>query len=240
MSSQRRFSGGSSSSRRGNVDPKYVTELDRLPALGENFDETSEPDLDLSAEHDLEASGDVGTGTSPSTQSSSISNKSRTKRSKVLEFFDLQIKPNSNAERPEYIAICKICKNQYSYKQGGTGGGIGTFKKHLLRFHKFDEKTCQPTIIEPTQTQLNPQSGSKPWAFRNDTTRRGLVRFVVRTEQPFTICEKEEFLVYIVQYLQPQYTRISRHTLKKIVCQCTMNIENLLSNTSVILVVGLV
>ncbi|PKA67277.1 Putative AC transposase [Apostasia shenzhenica] len=54
-----------------------------------------------------------------------------------------------------------------------------------------------------------------PWAFRNDKARRGLVRFVVRTEQPFTICEEEGFLEYIVQYLQPQYTRISRHTLKK-------------------------
>ncbi|PKA48469.1 Putative AC transposase [Apostasia shenzhenica] len=53
------------------------------------------------------------------------------------------------------------------------------------------------------------------WAFRNDTARRGLVRFVVRTEQPFTISEKEGFLEYIVQYLQPQYIRISRHTLKK-------------------------
>ncbi|PKA56751.1 Putative AC9 transposase [Apostasia shenzhenica] len=53
------------------------------------------------------------------------------------------------------------------------------------------------------------------WAFRNDKARRGLVRFVVRIEQPFTICEKEGFLEYIVQYLQPQYTSISRHTLKK-------------------------
>ncbi|PKA60859.1 hypothetical protein AXF42_Ash006494 [Apostasia shenzhenica] len=105
-----RFSGVSSSSRRKNVDPNYVPELDCLPALGENFDETSEPNLDLSVEHDPEASGDVGIGTGPSTQSSSISNKSRTKRSKVCEFFYLQIKPNNNSERPEYVAICKIYK----------------------------------------------------------------------------------------------------------------------------------
>ena len=105
-------------------------------------------------------------------------------------------------------AKCKKCAKLYSCS---SSGGTGHLKRHQ-ESHRMHDSHAQ------TQSSLNIQGGLLVgnFAYNHENQRKALVKWIVKDELPFSLCESFNFEEYVQLNLQPAYKRTSRRTFRRV------------------------
>ena len=103
-------------------------------------------------------------------------------------------------------ARCKKCAKLYSCS---SSHGTGHLRRHQ-ESHRVSDSRLQST--------LNIQGGSLvgSFAYNQENQRKALVKWIVRDELPFSLCESFNFEEYVQLTLQPAYKRTSRRTFRRV------------------------
>ncbi|KMS97050.1 hypothetical protein BVRB_7g179110 [Beta vulgaris subsp. vulgaris] len=133
--------------------------------------------------------------------------------------------PDGQNLNKSYHACCLVCKNmgkqpvpKFKWKQGG---GTGTLGRHLKEKHGMTADNVHVGgASDSVQGQLHgyfgkEPGGGKPFFYNRDAMIDGFSKYVILDELPFNHGESSNFEEWNRTFMQPQYRRIPRNTLKR-------------------------
>ncbi|KAK9756261.1 hypothetical protein RND81_01G084900 [Saponaria officinalis] len=133
--------------------------------------------------------------------------KGRKLKSRVWREMTREVSPTG-----EVRATCIYCKQVFNANSGnGTSHLNRHMKKCPLRFNHDIKNFC--IAGSPSNTGVHSMSLLNP-NVNLDEIRRAICVYVVAGSHPFTTCEEAGFR-FMTSVMCPQYTNVSRHTLKR-------------------------
>ena len=129
------------------------------------------------------------------------------------------------------VTTCGICKQQWKYISGGSGGSTGGLKTHLIKKHPREwnaymasRQTASsgtgPSVAGSNmfQTELNPSNPTGPVTqrpYNRDRDRENFAKMIVVCGLPFNFGENEGFITYIRDTYNPSFEGFSRSMVKR-------------------------
>ena len=145
----------------------------------------------------------MATSTNPTVQSFSVGGNLEVvqvlehKRSKeIWDHYDVCLLSNGSKK-----ARCKYCHKFFASDVNST-----------LKAHTTKACKALNSRAGPSQANITPQGGV--FVYDNDALREEFTKFVIRRALSFDHFDDPEFTAIIQQKMQPQYTQVSRTTLR--------------------------
>ncbi|KAF7134717.1 hypothetical protein RHSIM_Rhsim04G0042400 [Rhododendron simsii] len=101
-------------------------------------------------------------------------------------------------------AVCNYCGSDFSCN---SNHGTGSTGRHFKNIHKKD-------LEEGRLGSSGPSGGLSKFKYSKPKMREGLARYVAAAEQPFTFGDDIRFEYFVKNYLNPEFSKVSRNTTR--------------------------